>query len=351
MDAVLITGASGFLGGHLAAERIRAEPNRPLILLDRKPVTDTRHPLFALQRRANVQIVRADVRDGHGLAQLLRENRVAQVIHAASNSDAGDDPSDLLDSNVAATLVLLEACRIAWQQTDVGTRHKFHFVSHADILQANATGTVFDAAPAAPETLYGASKAAAEAFVCGYIHRHRLNATISYPTQLYGAGQNNFSLVPALVLSLLEGKRIPLYGEGSLPVDLLHVEDAARAICAVADRGASGNRYGISGARATMAEILASLCRALDGLAATEPDFVLRFPKSPAVQGKPHASLITMVQDRRTHIRPRTYLFNALSTVWPAPERKSISDGLMETAAWVVVPGGMILPEKARLHG
>jgi dTDP-glucose 4,6-dehydratase len=341
MDSVLITGASGFLGGHLAAERFAMTPTRPMVLLDAKPVIRADHPVLPLLNKSSVRFVQADVRDGPLLAQLLREYRVSQVIHVASHAQAGDDPSELLDGNVASTLVLLEACRIAWLQSDITTRHRFHYVSCADILQANVNGTVFDSSPIAPETLYGASKAAAEAFVSGYAHRHRINATISYPTQIYGQGQNSIRMIPTLIQSLLDGKRVPLYGDGSLAVDLLHVTDAVKAISSVADKGTAGNRYGIAGSRASMAEIIATLCRAIDNYA-SNPEFVLRFPKSPAAVGKSTSTLITSVQDRRTYLRPRSYLFNALATVWPNPERKSITDGLLETVDWMVKNPAML---------
>jgi dTDP-glucose 4,6-dehydratase len=336
MDAVLLTGAGGFLGGQLASERAAMDTTRPLLLVDLKPISALDPSLRALIRKPHIHYVQADVRNGPHFAQLLQEYRVSHVIHAASHAQAGDDPSDLLDGNVAATLVLLEACRVAWLQSDIGARHKFHYVSCADILQANANGTVFDAAPAAPETLYAASKAAAEAFVSGYTHRHRLNTTISYPTQIYGPGQNSVRMIPNIIQSLLEGKRVPLYGDGNLPVDLLHVSDAARAITAISENGADGTRYGISGSRASMAEILATLCRAIDAQAAKNPYFARLFPKSPAASGRATSALITSVQDRRTYLRPRNYLFTALATVWPQPERKSVVEGLQETVSWMI---------------
>jgi dTDP-glucose 4,6-dehydratase len=346
MDAVLITGAGGFLGGQLAAERAAMDSTRSLLLVDLKPVAALDPAIRALTQKSHIHYIQADVRNGPHFAQILRDYRVSQVIHVASHAQAGDDPSDLLDGNVAATLVLLEACRVAWLQSDLGARHKFHFVSCADILQANANGTVFDAAPVAPETLYAASKAAAEAFVSGYAHRHRLNTTISYPTQIYGPGQNSIRMIPNLVQSLLDGKRVPLYGDGSLAVDLLHVSDAARAITAIADKGAAGNRYGISGSRASMAEILATLCRAIDAQAATNPYFARLFPKSPAATGRATSALITSVQDRRTYLRPRSYMFNALATVWPQPERKSVVEGLQETVSWMIENPAVDLQQK-----
>jgi dTDP-glucose 4,6-dehydratase len=338
MDGLLITGAGGFLGGHIASERAMAEPQRRLVLIDSAPLEDWNTATQNLRTKSNAHVIRADVRDGHSLAQIMRDYRISQVIHAASSAHLGDDPSELLDANVASTLILLEVCRVAWLQSDMVNTHKFHFISCADILQANATGTVFDAAPVAPETLYCASMAAAEAFVSGYAHRHRINATISYPTHIYGPGQKDQCLIPGIIHALLDGKRIPLYGECGVVVDLLHVNDAARAISAVADRGTSGNRYGINGARASTAEIIATLCRAVDAIATRTPDFALRFPKSAPAMNKLSASLITKVQDRRTLQRPRAYMFNALATVLANPDRKSIVDGLQETLAACIAP-------------
>lgn len=338
MDGLLITGAGGFLGGHIAAERAMAEPQRRLVLIDSASLDNWNPATTVLRGKSNAHSIRADVRDGHSLAQIMREYRISQVIHAASSAHLGDDPSELLDANVASTLILLEVCRVAWLQSDMVTTHKFHFVSCADILQANANGTVFDAAPVAPETLYCASMAAAEAFVSGYAHRHRINATISYPTHIYGPGQNDQCMISGIIHALLEGKRIPLYGECGIIIDLLHVTDAARAISAVADRGTTGNRYGINGARASMAEIIATLCRAVDALAAHTPDFATRYPRSAPAMHRQSSSLITKVQDRRTLQRPRAYMFNALATVLANPARKSIVDGLQETLAEFISP-------------
>jgi dTDP-glucose 4,6-dehydratase len=338
MDGLLITGAGGYLGGHIAAERVACDQQRRIVLLDSEETENWSSVSRSLRNRPYVHFVRGDLRDGQNLTHVMRDFRINQVIHAASSSQLGDDPSELLDANVASTLILLEACRVAWLQSDMVMTHKFHFVSCADILQANASGAVFDAAPVAPETLYGASMAAAEAFVTGYSHRHRINATISYPTEIYGPGQKSHCLVPGLIQPLLEGKRIPLYGDSGIHVDLLHVKDAARAISAIADRGTSGNRYGISGSRASTAEILATLCRAIDGFSTLIPDFATRFPKSPAAAQKSSSTLITRIQDRRVIQRPRTYMFNALATVLQNPERKSIVDGLQEALSAFISP-------------
>jgi dTDP-glucose 4,6-dehydratase len=333
MDALLITGAGGYLGGHLAAERARAEPSRRIVLVDFEAIDEWLPVVQTLRSKSNVHIIRADIRDGQLISEILKDYRVSQVIHAATSAQAGEDPSELMDATVAATLILLEACRVAWLQSDMVLRHKFHFVSSADILQANASGAVFDAAPIAPESLSAASLAAAEAFVIGYSHRHRLNVTISYPTSIYGPGQEDHCLIPGFVKSLLDGRRIPLYGDAGASLDLLHVRDAVRAISAIADRGTTGNRYGIHGTTANMAEILATLSRSIDELASNAHDFTLRFPRSPLALGKHSSSLITRIQDRRTIIRPRTYMFNALATVLPNPERTSVVEGLQEVIA------------------
>jgi dTDP-glucose 4,6-dehydratase len=336
MRTVLITGAAGFLGQHLArAFAAAAQPWR-IVLTDQAELPPP-------PQAGNSIGVRAALSDGPAIAEILREHKVSHVIHAAAHTLDIESAGDLLEQNVVPALTLLEACKSHWT-THANIPGHFHFVSCADVLQANESGVVTDDAAVAPDSLFAATKGAIESFVLGYAARHRFHATLSYPTHFYGPGQPTHEMVPDIIEALLQGRRVPLFGDGKAMIDLVHGEDAALAIRAIVQSSAPGRRYGIRGTSASYAEILATLCRCVDQRASATPDFAKCFDKSPASSGKPTASLITRVQDRRTHIRPRKYLFGAISELVEDYYPRSLYDGLLScVTSRLAQPGASIV--------
>ncbi len=320
MRSVLITGAAGFLGQHLARAFTSAgQPWRTIL-------TDQIFPTAPYPEGST--FVRAALSDGPAMAEILRGHKISHIIHTAAHSIGIESAGDLLEQNVVPTLSLLEACKSHWSTQPHLTGH-FHFVSCADVLQANESDIITDDSAVAPDSLFAATKGAIESFVLGYAARYRFNATLSYPTHFYGAGQPAHEMVPDIIEALLQGRRLPLFGDGKAMIDLVHGEDAANAIRAIVQSSAPGRRYGIRGTSASYAEILATLCRCIDQRAPATRDFATRFDKSPASNGKPTASLITRVQDRRIHVRPRTYLFGAISELVEDYYPRSLYDGLL----------------------
>jgi dTDP-glucose 4,6-dehydratase len=320
MKTVLITGAAGFLGQHIAHAFAHGGMPWRVVLTDRIPIP----------KRLNSDCILAptDLNDGFAITDILRQHKITYVIHAAINSTDIESAGDLLERNVVPALTLLEACKTHWSELPEPTGH-FHYVSCADVLQANENGVVTDDAAVCPESLFTATKGAVESFLFGYAARYRFQATLSYPTHLYGSGQPLYELIPDYIDALLNGRRVPLFGDGKAMVDLVNVQDAAVAIRAIVEAGAAGRRYGIRGTSASHAEILATLCRCIDQRAATLPNFFKSYDKSPVAQGKVSASLITRVQDRRAQVRPRKYLFGALSELLEDFYPRPLYDGLM----------------------
>ncbi len=331
MRSLLITGAAGFLGQHLRQAFLRTSKPWHIVLTDHLPMP-------AGQTDA-LPFVQTDLSDGPAIADILRDYAITHIVHAAARSSNIESAGDVLERNLVPALTLLEACASYWASRPGLTGH-FHFVSCADVLQANENGVVSDDSALGPSCLFTASKGAIESLLLGFAARHHFQATLSYPTQFYGPGQTGAHVVPTSLDALLSGKRVPLFGDGRAVSDLLHGADAALAICAIVERSAGGRRYGIRGTPATAAEILATLCRCIDQRAPATPDFARRYDKSPAAVGKSSAGLITRVQDRRALVRPRKYLFGAISEVLDDYYPRSLYNGLLEcVSAYLASPG------------
>jgi dTDP-glucose 4,6-dehydratase len=337
MKTVLITGAAGFLGQHIAHAFAHGGMPWRVVPTDRIAV-----PLL---RNSDCILAPADLQDGLAIADILRRHKITHVIHAAINSADIESAGDLLERNVVPALTLLEACKTHWSTLPEITGH-FHYVSCADVLQANENGVVTDDAAVCPESLFAATKGAVESFLLGYAARYRFQATISYPTHLYGTDQPLYELIPDYIDALLHGRRVPLFGDGKAMVDLLNVRDAAIAIRAIVEAGAAGRRYGIRGTSASHAEILATLCRCIDQCAAVTYNFSKSYTKSPIAYGKASASLITRVQDRRAQVRPRKYLFGALSELLEDFYPRPLYDGLMACVSERLERNDIILPDE-----
>lgn len=273
------------------------------------------HPLYCF--------VRGDITDTKQVEQVFREHAIDAVIHLAAESHVDrsiDDPSQFIKTNVEGTYRLLDTARRLWPK---GTENRFLHVSTDEVFGTlRPEDPAFcETTPYAPNSPYAASKAASDHLARAYHETYGLAMLTSNCSNNYGPHQFPEKLIPLMILNALEGKPLPVYGDGQQIRDWLYVEDHARALVAVLTRGTPGEVYTIGGGN-EMANltVVKMLCEGLEA----------RRPRS---KGR-YEDLITFVKDRPGH--DRRYAIDAAKARrelgWSP--RETFATGLGRTLDW-----------------
>lgn len=292
---ILITGGLGFIGSAVV-RRLLATTDEVVVNLDRVTYAASPESLGPwLHDRRHVHL-RADICDAEAVRAAFATYRPSRVMHLAAESHVDrsiDGPAEFIRTNVIGTQVLLEAAREYWSSLDAAAKaaFRFHHVSTDEVFGSLASrddppfhaGTRYD-----PRSPYSASKAASDHLVRAWWHTYGLPTFVSNTTNNYGPWQFPEKLIPLITLNALEGRPLPVYGDGSNIRDWIHVEDHAEALCLALFRGQPGATYclGPRQERSNL-EVVRSICAILDRL---RPD--------PA---GPRERLITFVRDRPGH--------------------------------------------------
>jgi dTDP-glucose 4,6-dehydratase len=302
---VLVTGGAGFIGSHLV-DALLAEPDAHVVVLDRLSTGGSRANLEQHDGDDRLEFVLGDVRDAATVQPLVAASD--RVIHAAAQSHVDrsiDDPAGFLDTNVMGTRVVLDAVR------EHGTR--MLMVSTDEVYgPGDPEGGLFDEDHAMhPRSPYAASKAAADLLCQAYHATYGSPVTVVRGTNAYGPRQIE-RVVPTYTLNALEGRPVPVYGDGSQRREFLHVEDWVRAAIAVVERGEPGVIYNIGGGT-ELANL--ELARRICALAGAPPD------------------LVTFVTDRPGHDFRYGVGADRLRSLGWAPEI-GFDEGLERTVEW-----------------
>ena len=323
---VLVTGGAGFIGSalvrHLALERGWA-----VLVVDKLTYAGDRRSLAACEGKPGFAFLRADIADADAMAAAFREFRPEAVMHLAAESHvdrsiAGAAP--FVRTNVEGTFVLLEAARAHWNALDAAGRGRFRFlhVSTDEVFGSlGLEDRAFDeATPYDPRSPYSATKAASDHLARAWHHTHGLPVLVTNCSNNYGPFHFPEKLIPLVLLNALEGKPLPVYGDGGNVRDWLFVEDHARALVAVLERGRPGDTYCVGG-RSEMRnlEVVEAICDALD-------------ERRPGA--RPRRELIRFVHDRPGH--DRRYAIDPSKAEreldWRA--RETFGSGLARTVEW-----------------
>jgi dTDP-glucose 4,6-dehydratase len=283
-----------------------------------------------------VSFIEADIADRAAISAAFTDHRPSALVNFAAETHVDrsiDGPAPFIDTNIVGTFVLLESA-LAWL-TSCGAqeRQQFRFV-HVSTDEVYGTlgseGAFSEETPYAPNSPYAASKAAADHLVRAYVHTYGLPAIITNCSNNYGPFQFPEKLMPLMILNALDGRALPVYGDGGNVRDWLHVEDHCEAVLLVLQRGRTGEKYNIGGAsERTNLEVVDALCRALESVAPAAAN--------PAVRDRGgYAALKTFVPDRPGH--DRRYAIDASKIRdelgWrPAHDFES---GVRDTVAWYV---------------
>lgn len=327
-DCILVTGGAGFIGSNFVLSWLACE-SAPVINLDLLTYAGNPASLVAVDANPRYRLVHGDICDAELVRTLLREDQPRAIVHFAAESHVDRSiasPDAFIRTNVHGTFVLLDQARAYWSALPEADRNGFRFL-HVSTDEVYGSLGPADAAfcettPYAPNSPYAASKAGADHLVRAYQHTFGLPTLTTNCSNNYGPYQFPEKLIPLMILNALEGKPLPVYGDGQNVRDWLFVEDHCSAIRAVLAGGQVGETYNIGGAseRANL-DVVKLVCDLVDEMAA------------PLATG-PRRNLITFVTDRPGH--DRRYAIDAakISSEIGWKPAQQFESGLRKTVRW-----------------
>lgn len=328
-NILLVTGGAGFIGSNFVRHVLATNPVTRVVNLDKLTYAGNPATLTGLDETGRHTLVHGDITDAALLEKLFAEYPFAAVVHFAAESHVDrsiDSPEDFLQTNVLGTFRLLEAARRFWKDLPPEAASAFRFL-HVSTDEVYGSLLPDDSAfsettPYAPNSPYAASKAASDHFVRAYFHTYGLPVLTTNCSNNYGPYQFPEKLIPLMILNALEGKPLPIYGDGGNVRDWLFVGDHCAAISRVLEAGRLGETYNVGGNHErTNLQIVDTLCAALDRL-------------SPRGDGRSYREQKTFVTDRPGH--DRRYAIDSIrlqrELAWTPAE--SFDTGLEKTVAW-----------------
>jgi dTDP-glucose 4,6-dehydratase len=310
MVNVLVTGGAGFIGANFVHYWLGAHPGDRVVVLDALTYAGNLASLDPARCCPEFHLVEGDIGTPGLAASLLREHEITTVVHFAAESHVDRSitgPDAFLETNVRGTHELLKAAREVWLDGSPSPRDvRFHHISTDEVYGSlGPLDPCFtELSPFAPNSPYAASKAAADHLVRAYHHTYGLPVTTSNCSNNYGPFQFPEKLIPLVLVNLLEGRSLPVYGDGLNVRDWLYVEDHCRAIERVLDAGRVGETYNVGGRNEwTNIDIVRLLCTLVDEAFAGNRSLAARFPRSSAARGGSGHDLISFVKDRPGHDR------------------------------------------------
>lgn len=328
METHLVTGGAGFIGSNFVlAQRQGAEAR--VVNLDLLTYAANPAHLEALAQDDGYIFIRGDIGDRALVARILETHRPEAVLNFAAESHVDRSitgPAAFIETNVVGTFHLLEEVRRYWQELPPARKEAFRFL-HVSTDEVYGTlgpedPPFSEVTPYAPNSPYSASKAASDHLVRAYHHTYGLPTLSTNCSNNYGPRQYPEKLIPLMILNAVNGKPLPVYGDGLNIRDWLYVGDHCEALALVLARGIPGETYNIGGmCEIANIELVKTICSILDEM----------LPNSPQV---PHARLITFVEDRLGHDRRYAVNCSKIMTQLGWKPKEGFESGLRKTIAW-----------------
>ncbi|MBA3563408.1 MAG: dTDP-glucose 4,6-dehydratase [Gammaproteobacteria bacterium] len=341
MSNLLVTGGAGFIGSNFVHYWREHHPRDVVVVLDKLTYAGNLDNLASVNGESGFHFVHGDICDERLVLGLLREHSINTIVNFAAESHVDrsiSGPDEFVQTNVIGTHALLKAARAVWLESDPPVHaHRFHQISTDEVFGSlgDSDPPVAETARYAPSSPYAASKAAADHLVSAYHRTYGLQTTISNCSNNFGPFHFPEKLIPLVIVNLLHGRAVPLYGDGRNVRDWLFVTDHCRGIERILQHGKSGSYYNIGGNNEwTNLDLVRKLCQLMDDAFAGDPLLCPRFPASPAAAGGTCASLISFVRDRPGHDFRYALDFSKCAAELDYSPRESIGVALSRTIQW-----------------
>jgi dTDP-glucose 4,6-dehydratase len=330
---ILVTGGAGFIGSNFIRYVFdKTAFSGTIVNYDKLTYAGNLLNLTEIEKKfsgGKYYFERGDIRDDEKVKEVVEKFNINIIVHFAAESHVDRSifgPRDFVETNINGTFSLLETARHLWKgRTDV----RFHHISTDEVYGSlGETGYFFETTPYDPRSPYSASKAASDHLVRAYFHTYGLPVTISNCSNNYGSYHFPEKLIPLIILNAIEGKPLPVYGDGKNIRDWLYVEDHCEAIWLILNRGKAGETYNIGGeCEKQNIEIVKEICDALEKL----------YPvKDSQLAGRisRYSDLITFVGDRPGHDRRYAINCDKIKHDLGWTQRHDFKNGLNITIAW-----------------
>jgi dTDP-glucose 4,6-dehydratase len=343
---VLITGGAGFIGANFVRHWLGTTHTGKVVVLDALTYAGNIDNLAGLERDPRYVFERGDICDEEAVRGLLERFRIDTIVHFAAESHVDRSilgPDEFIRTNVLGTHAMLKAAKTLWIDRKLVPAHRFHHVSTDEVYGSlGPTDAPFhEASPYAPNSPYSASKAGSDHLVRAYHETYGLDTTVTNCSNNYGPYQFPEKLIPLIIINILSGKPLPVYGDGQQIRDWLHVEDHCCAITRALTRGNDGEVYNVGGNSETAnIDIVRALCRLVDEYLAGHGDARKAFPESPAAQGDKAEALISYVRDRPGHDRRYAIDYRKAERELGYAPARGLAQGLRSTLEWYLANAG-----------
>ena len=256
MRTYLVTGGAGFIGSNYIHYMFRKYDNEIRIInVDVLTYAGNLENLKDIENRDNYTFIKADITDSEAISKIFSENDIDRVVHFAAESHVDrsiKNPEVFVKTNVLGTAVMLNCAKAAWELPDGTFKEgkKFLHVSTDEVygsLEDDGTSYFYETTPYSPHSPYSASKASSDFLVKAYIDTYHFPANITNCSNNYGPYQFPEKLIPLIINNALHGKKLPVYGDGMNIRDWLYVDDHAKGIDMVQEKGRLGETYNIGG--------------------------------------------------------------------------------------------------------
>ncbi|MBT4024995.1 dTDP-glucose 4,6-dehydratase [Desulfobacula sp.] len=339
MKNLLVTGGAGFIGTNFVYYWLNKYKDDHIVVLDALTYAGNKDNLTKAQKNPKFEFVHGNILDQTLVESLIKNHTIDTLVHFAAESHVDrsiNGPDEFITTNVVGTHNLLKAAKKIWLD-DNPKNHRFHHISTDEVYGSlKQDDPAFNEnTPYAPNSPYAASKASSDHLVRAYHKTYGLQVTISNCSNNYGPFQFPEKLIPLIITNILNGKPLPVYGDGRQIRDWLYVDDHNRGVDLILDKGKTGETYNIGGNNEwTNIDIVNRVCDLIHEEFSQDRKLVQRFPNCPSSRGNHPKILISHVKDRLGH--DRRYAINAdkISSNLGYSPGEDFKTGLPKTLQW-----------------